>query len=359
LEAVKAAKFSYTANQEVMKLLETFRSMVNNAIRIGFEEKPRTRFQLITMAYADLKSRYGLHTHYILSACECAYAMLRNRKWKKLPYAKHLFMKLDNQTYKLEQTLLRIPITPRNFIHIPLIGGEYQLSLLHDPTLRRGSVTITESSVVLAITKTVEEAKSSKAVAYDINEKNATSSEGERFDLSDVAQVKHQYSRIRASIAKNTHNDRRTKQKLLAKYGKRERQRSVQALHRVSKEIVSKAKESNSRIVLEKLTNIRSSSRRGNDQGRKMRGRLNRWSFHELQRQIKYKAEWEGIPVEYVKANNTSKTCSQCGCINRKFRFERVFQCPVCGGRLDRDLRSKKHSCQVSVQRAECGSLGR
>jgi len=50
------------------------------------------------------------------------------------------------------------------------------------------------------------------------------------------------------------------------------------------KAIVEKARESKSAIVLEKLTNIRDSFRKGNGQGRKMRGRLNRWSFRELQR---------------------------------------------------------------------------
>lgn len=289
------------------------------------------------MAYFDLKDRYGLHTHYILNACECAFAMLRNRKWKKQPYARKLFMKLDNQTYRLDYMLLRIPTTPRNFIHIPLGGGEYQLFFIRDSTLKRGSITITEDSVVPAVSKEPQETKPIRTVAFDVNEKNATSSDRERYDLSNVARIKHQYSRIRASIAKNTHNDRRVKQKLLAKYGRRERQRPVQALHRISKEIVKRAKESQSQIVLEKLTNIRNSSRRGNGQGRKLRGRLNRWSFHELQRQIEYKAAWEGIQVEYVRASNTSKRCSQCGSINRALRSEKCWMCPTCGIQHDRD----------------------
>jgi len=338
LKATKAVRFSYTPTEDMLNLLETFRCMVNDALRIGFKKKPRSRFQLITMAYRDFKERYGLHTHYILSACECAFAMLRNRKWKKLPYAKRLFMKLDNQTYKLDYMLLRIPTSPRTFIHIPLRGGEYQLTFLRDPNLKRGSITITEKSVVLAVTKENSEAKLfSKAVAYDINEKNITSSEGEQIDPSEVAKTKHQCSRIRESMSKNTHKDRRIKQRLLSKYGKREKRRTIQALHRISKRIVENAAKTRSPIVLERLTNIRKSMSKGNGQGRKMRGRLNRWSFHELQRQIEYKANWEGIPVEYVRATNTSRTCSQCRYLNRALKYERVFQCPVCGGRLDRD----------------------
>ena len=112
MNAVKAVKFHYTPREDVLYLLKTFRDMVNEALRIGFEKKPRTRFQLIVMVYWVFKERYGLHTHYILNACECAFAILRNRKWRKLPYAKHLFLKLDNQTYKLDYMVLRIPTTP-------------------------------------------------------------------------------------------------------------------------------------------------------------------------------------------------------------------------------------------------------
>ena len=100
---------------------------------------------------------------------------------------------------------------------------------------------------------------------------------------------------------------------------------------------MEKAKASKSPIVLEKLTNIRNSSRRGNGMGRGLRGRLNRWSFHELQRQIVYKAEWEGIPVEYVRASNTSKRCSRCGAINKALRFQKCWACPNCGVQHDRD----------------------
>jgi len=337
--AVKAVRFHYTPREDILNLLRAFRDMVNEALRISFEKKPRTRFQLIAMAYWDFRERYSLHSHYIINACECAFAMLRNKRWKKRPYAKHLFLKLDNQTYRLDYMLLRIPTTPRNFIVIPLKGGEYQLSFLRDPTLKRGSITITDSTVVLAVSKTAKVVEPlSKAVAYDVNEKNITSSEGDRYNLSDVAGVKHQYSRIRVSIAKNTYRDNRIKQRLLSKYGKREKRRTIQALHRVSKTIVEKAKQSKSAIVLERLTNIRKSAMKGNGLGRKLRGRLNRWSFRELQRQIEYKANWEGIPVEYVRASMTSKQCSHCGYLNKALKYEREWQCPNCGAILNRDL---------------------
>jgi putative transposase len=152
--------------------------------------------------------------------------------------------------------MLRIPVKPREFLIIPLIGGEYQLSFLRDTTLKRGSVTLTASKVTIAFSKETAMMEPLSMVAYDINEKSIVSSNGEKHDLSHVAGVRHQYSRIRASISKNTHRDRRIKQKLLAKYGKAERNRVNQALHRVSKQIVEKAKQSKSIVILERLTGL-------------------------------------------------------------------------------------------------------
>ncbi len=312
--------------------------MVNEAIRIGFERKAKNRFQLITMVYDYFKRRYGLHTHYILNACECAFSMLRNRRWKKRPYAKHLFMKLDNQTYQLNYMLLKIPVKPREFMLIPLKGGEYQLSLLRDENLKRGSITITPSTVIVAFSKESFLMEPLRMVAYDINEKSVVSSDGEKVDLSKIANMKFQYSKLRASIAKDTHRDRRIKQRLLSKYGWRERRRVIQSLHKASKAIVERAKAMKAGIILERLTHILKSHRRGNGEGRRMRGRLHRWSFHELQRQIDYKARWEGVPVYYVRASNTSKTCSQCGFINKALTVEKCWICPNCGVQHDRDL---------------------
>lgn len=343
VQAVKTVTFKINSTPQLTTLLETFRDMVNEAIRIGYEKRPKTRFQLISQAYEHFKKCYGLHTHYILSACECGFAMLRNRRWRKKPYAKHLFLKLDNQTYQLNYMMLRIPVKPREFIMIPLRGGEYQFSFLRDSTLKRGSITLQPAQLSVAFSKEVAEIQPLRKVALDLNEKSLVSSDEEIHDLYKVASFSHQYSRIMGSISKARHADSRVKQILLAKYGERQRNRVKQALHKVSKIVVGKAKSTHSAIVLEKLTHIRQAHRKRSGEGRKMRGRLNRWPFHLLQSQIEYKARWEGIPVEKVRAANTSKRCSHCGFTNQSLRYERAWQCPNCGVPLDRDLNAAKN----------------
>ena len=63
---------------------------------------------------------------------------------------------------------------------------------------------------------------------------------------------------------------------------------------------------------------------------------MNSWSYFELQRQIEYKARWEGLPVFYVAARGTSVNCSTCG--SRTYPNEqRTLFCPKCEVSFDRD----------------------
>ncbi len=61
--------------------------------------------------------------------------------------------------------------------------------------------------------------------------------------------------------------------------------------------------------------------------------------FYEFIRQMRYKCEWNGI--EFVQADRfypSSKTCSECGCIKHDLKLsDRVFVCPDCGAKIDRD----------------------
>jgi len=104
----------------------------------------------------------------------------------------------------------------------------------------------------------------------------------------------------------------------------------------VSKRIVENAKTKRYGIVMERLTGIRRLYRKGNGQSRNYRARMNSWSYGELQRQIEYKARWEGVKVIYVPARNTSKRCSICGYKTLE-STQRQLWCPKCGTILDRD----------------------
>lgn len=122
-------------------------------------------------------------------------------------------------------------------------------------------------------------------------------------------------------------------------------------LHRISKEVVLYAKAKQYAIALEKLTHIRSSMRKGNGKGRNIRGRLNSWNFRKLQQFIEYKARWEGTPVVYVDARNTSKTCSRCGCLSKRLcPSDRFLKCEQCHTITDRHV-----NASINILKRACG----
>lgn len=62
-------------------------------------------------------------------------------------------------------------------------------------------------------------------------------------------------------------------------------------------------------------------------------------SWSEFNRQLEYKCCWNY--KHYIKIGRfepTSKTCSNCGCVQEMPLSKRVFNCPDCGISIDRDL---------------------
>ena len=334
--------------------------MCNEAIAVAIQQKPKTRFGLIEIAYSSLKN-YGLHTHYIHSACEVAFSVCKNRKRKSVPNIEELFLKLDNQSYQLNHLLLRIPTAPRNFVFLTLRGSDYHLSLLDDQNLKRGSVTITPRSVSIAFSKVVKQFEPVGFVGIDINERNATLSAtngwSHRFEeLGEVVEIKERYREIRAGISKKTRGDRRIAQRLLSKFGEREKNRTVQRIHKITRQIVDYAREHKLGVKMERLTGIRKRYRKGSGQGKSFRGRMNTWVFGETQRQTEYKSEWDGVPHWYVNPRGTS---SYCLCGSRVVPLaDRKLYCPKCDKQWDRDdLASKRiMACAVPQDRPSRGS---
>ena len=334
--------------------------MCNDAIRIAVQTKPKNRFELIGAAYSRLK-QYGLHTHYILSACEVAYSACKNENCKRVPCVKRPFLILDNQSYRLKHLLLRIPVTSRRYIFLTLQGSRYHLSYIDDPNLKRGSVTITPEKVVIAYSKGDKQFVPNGFLGIDVNERNVTASATDgwtrKFDeLGEIVEIKERYREIRASISRSTRGDGPVTKELLVKYGKREKRRTDSRLHQITSRLANHARKYGLGIKVEKLTAIRRLYQRGNGQSPSFRGRMNSWVFGETQRQIEYKSKWEGVPLWYVNPRGTSSYCL-CGSHVVPLAHRRLY-CPKCDITWDRDDLASKNvmACAVPQERPSKGS---
>ncbi len=337
--AIKAVKQNYVPPPQIINLLEQFRRMINDCIRIGFNENTTSLKSLSMKAYHEL-DRYDVPTSYRLTAISKAVAILRNyrKTAKKHPNAKKPYASKpilsDCYSFRIINNQLRLPIKPRQYNFIPL--NNHTLTIISGCELR--SVVLTASTISIAFSKEATVIEPSGLIGIDRNLDNITlaASDGQIkcFDLSAATKAKSLFREVKSHFKRN---DVRLAKRTQKKYGMKQRNKVQPILHNVSKRIVDQAKAQKYSIVLEDLKGIRKLYRKGNWQGRKFRSKMNSWSFYELQRQIEYKARWEGIPVIYVNPQWTSSTCAICGSIISECKERKVY-CSKCKNLMDRDV---------------------
>lgn len=143
----------------------------------------------------------------------------------------------------------------------------------------------------------------------------------------------------------------------------RERRRVKHINHETSKAIVAEAvRQSVACIAMEDLTHIRSRIRAG----RRLRARLHRWAFRQLQSFVEYKARAAGIEVLYLDPAYTSQTCSQCRSLGTRVKHR--FVCDQCGFRAHADLNASRNLAWIggtavppraAVNTPDVGNVGR
>src|SRR5258708_34840834 len=230
MKAVKGVKFAYGQTPQTITLLSTFRDMVNDAIRICLAEKVKGRLTLRNRVYKNLKERYGVVSMLPYSVAEVAWSIVKKHKrWQRRPHAKRLMFKIDAASFSLNPSILSLPFRKGERVLIPLQYGEYQRSFLMDKTLKRGSVTMTDSSIVIAFSKEAPATEPLRKVGYDLNEKSIVGSDGTVHDLSEVARLHTLYGIRRSRFYERHPRDRRLRKKFAG--SRREKERVKQALH--------------------------------------------------------------------------------------------------------------------------------
>ena len=358
--AVKAVQQRYTPNNELLVLLEQFRQMVNDSIRIGLAENVTSLKSLSLKTYGQL-GQYDAMSYYKLCAISKAAGILKNhrkteRKGKpvKQPYARRPQL-ATCYGFKISDGNLQLPIKPGKEIAIPL--NRHTLHVLSEAGLTARSVTLTATTITVAYSKDVPTIEPSGLIGIDRNLDNVTVADSNGLimghNLAEATEIKAMYREVKSHLSRN---DARIRQQVSAKYGVRQSNRVKQLLHRTSKQIIAEAKRSRSAIVMERLTGIRRLYRKGNGQGRGYRARMNGWSFAELQRQVEYKARWEGLPVIYVKPYGTSVKCSICGS-RMKPEENRTLKCRSCGFTVDRDVNAARNILAAGTRALRFGAV--
>lgn len=329
--------------------METFRQMVNDCIRVGLENKVSTRVKLTKLCYRILA--YNIYSVYKICAISHAAGILANRKTSirrgltpKQPYAKKPLL-ATYTGFKIVNGLLKVPLGGRQYFDIPL-NSYVKRILSSDPLLKVRSITLTaasNSTVSICISKEVSaEIECASIEGVDRNLRNLTVGNTKKVVQYDLCKAIDVAENTRSIVMSFKRNDVRIRKRLTAKYGRRRKNRIQQILHRLSKTVVVRARESKTALAFEDIRRIRQLYQRGNGQSRDYRARLNGWSFSEIKRLITYKAAWEGVRIIQLsvkETRGTSQLCPRCGKrIAKVDKVTRQLWCTECNVWQDRDV---------------------
>ncbi len=314
MRPLKTVKQGCTPTTGLLELMETFRLMLNACILVGLEEDKTAMRSLSLACYPRLK-HYTANSRYKLCAISRAAGILRN--YRKLS-RKHR-VRTPYCTRPMLTTCYGLKIV-NNRLRIPSgyeIGlNRHTIEVLKSMDLR--SVTVNPRGLSVSFSKETQPLECTGMLGIDTNLDNVTVADtGGNVDSRDLAKAILAKSRSRQVRRRFRRNDVRIRRGVFRKHGRIEKNRVGWIIHNASVSVVRHAKEHRMGIVMENIKGIRKLYRRGNRQSRDYRARMNNWSFYDFQRQVEYKARWEGIPVSYVAARGTSAKCSKCG--NRMF----------------------------------------
>ncbi len=323
-------------------MMETFTDMVNHCVKIGLDNNCSTMERLSLLSYQKL-AKYDIMSYYKLNAISQATGRLRQRKQSirrgiktKSPFVKKPYL-VNCYGFKINGCLLSIPYRPLHPVHILL--NEHTQKILEDKTLKVDSFSMSQNGLGLCISKEVKPINPQNVIGIDRNLRNVTVGNDDKvvfYKTNKLLSIKENTIHARAGFKRN---DYRMKGKFFQKFKARMQHRTKKLIHKISKQIVEKAKQNKSAIVFENLKGIRKLYKKGNGQGNKYRRKLNSWPYYELQHQVEYKAAWEGVPVWFADPRCTSKLCPICGKriqVDRQNR--RKVWCNNCMKCMDRDV---------------------
>jgi putative transposase len=214
---------------------------------------------------------------------------------------------------------------------VPFVGGKHQLGLFAKGLPKEARLVIRKGMWYFNLVLDLPDAPpvGGGVFGVDVGENNlGATSTGKVFGGARLRHQRDQYLAHRRRLQAN--GSRAARRKLRTVSGRE--QRHVKAVnHAISKAIVAEAVRAGAgQIRMEDLTHIRANIKAG----KRVRTRLHRWAFRQLQDFVAYKAQGAGLAVMYINPAYTSQTCSVCGAIGKRVRHR--FSC-LCGNQRHSD----------------------
>lgn len=328
---------------EVPNLIRTmiaFNSAANLASQSGFAGMAFSLPAIQKLVYSEIRARFGLAAQATVRSIGKAVEAFSRDKKKCHQFKPLGAICYDERiaSFKKDDHISLWTLGGRRLFKFAC--GERQRALLAnqkgqmDLAFRKGKFYILATCDITE----ADQIKPVGALGVDLGIANiATDSDGNTYTGSAVerVRVRHNYNRRRLQ-KKWTRSTRRR----LKRIGDRESRFRKNENHRISKEIVLRAKGTCRAIALEDLKGIRDRT----TVRRKDRNKHLSWSYHQLRAFIEYKARLAGVPVIAVDPRNTSRTCNECGYCDKGNRAtQEHFKCLQCGHSTNADQNAARN----------------
>ncbi|MCX4589170.1 transposase [Streptomyces sp. NBC_01549] len=320
--------------------------------QVAFEKDVKKNFTLREHVYGEIRARWGLGAqaaqHVIKKTCD-AYAVLKvnlgagnlgrpgSKRYRKATEKPIFFRPEGAQPY--DDRMLSWLIPDRRVSIWTVCGRVKNVAFVASPEhlaalalYRKGESDLLYRDGMWFLNATCEipEAPLNTGpvdfLGIDLGIVNiATTSDGEIMAGRELNRIRLRERDLRTKLQKkNTPSAKRR----LKKRRRKEARRARDINHKIAKHVVAEAERTGRGIALEDLTGIRERVRLRKPQ----RATHSSWSFRQLGQFIAYKARKAGVPVVHVDPAYTSRTCAECGHIDKANRVSQAwFACRNCG----------------------------
>ena len=309
----------------------------------------RRQFDLHKLAYAELRSRFGLSAQ---TAVRCiakvADSLKAGDKTTRRSFHRHAAQPYDERIFRFLPNHDAVSIwTLTGRERVPFACGDRQRELLNRA---KGQVDLmfVRGKWMLSATCDADEGAligADDALGIDMGIVHlAADNSGKSYSGAEIDNVRRrQHSRRRALQKVGTRSAKRALRRASGKQARFQRH----ANHVLSKTIVADAERGRCLIALEDLGGIRDRVKAKRHQ----RARMANWGFAELRELICYKAALKGVAVVLIDPRNTSRQCSCCGLIDKRNRPNRDdFRCIGCGVAAPADTNAARNIRQRGLR---------
>ena len=341
-----------TSKEESEKLLtlrESFLSVCNQLTLTVMENRCWNRVALHNLSYSEIRKSSPLGSQMVCNAIFAVCKAYKSRNIVKdevmpqIRFHKNRSVHFDKRTYSIKGDRLSL-YTLEGRITVKMRVGAFQQSYFSQGIPKEAELTFKKGHWYFNLVLDLPDplfTEHTTVLGVDLGENNlAAISSGQIFGGGKIRHERDQFLAKRRALQSNGSQSAKQLQK---KISGREMRRMKQINHEVSKQIVKEAiKQDAGVIALENLTNIRKRIKGG----KRIRTRLHRWAFAQLQTFIQYKAEASGVRIVFVNPAYSSQTCSSCGALGVRERH--TFKCS-CGNQQHSDLNASRNLCRFAL----------